>query len=373
MPRRGDNIRKRKDGRWEARYTIIDSSDNTKRYGSVYGKTYQEVKEKRKQVVLQGQKEKQKASAIVFRDVLTAWQETNRIRLKESSISRYQNLIDAHILPELGNKSMSQLTVPMLNHFLTEKLEHGRLDCTGGLSSSYVRNIALIINSAISFGATENMCDPLQTKITKPPMSKKELTILSVEQQTLLEKALTKDMNEVKLLIYITLYTGIRIGEACALMWEDIDLDSRILHVRKTISRVWTMEHGKKISRLIVTSPKTKSSLRSIPICSKLHTILSSFSKSRMKGYLLTHRTNNGFISPRTYEYNYKLILKDCEITPVNYHALRHTFATRCIECGVDIKSLSELLGHSNVSITLNTYVHSSMELKRLQIEKLAI
>lgn len=372
MPRRGDNIRKRKDGRWEARYTLTDDTDEIKKYSSVYGKTYQEVKDKREQILAQGQKETPKSSALVFRDILAAWQDANRIRLKAASVSRYQNLIDTHILPELGSKRMCQITVSVLNRFLTSKLEQGRLDHTGGLSPSYVRSIALVITSAISFGATENMCSPLQSKMTKPSISKKELTILGAEKQTVLEKELLEDMGEAKLLIYITLYTGIRIGEACALRWEDIDLDTKLIYVRQTVSRVWFSEDGKKKSMLVIGSPKSESSLRCIPICSKLHTILCSFPYRKRRGYILASTADNSFISPRTFEYRYKAILRKCSIEPVNYHALRHTFATRCIERGVDIKSLSEILGHSDVSITLNTYVHSSIELKRLQLEKLA-
>jgi len=372
MPRRGDNIRKRKDGRWEARYTRGEYMEDSKRYGSVYGRTYQEAKEKRDMVIAQGQKQMQTRGITLFRDILAAWQDANRIRLKEASISRYQNLIDTHILPNLGNKRMNQISVPAINQFLTEKLEHGRLDNAGGLSPSYVRSIALIISSAIAFGVGENMCRPMQSTITKPSIAKKELTVLSVENQMTLENELLEDINEAKLLIYITLYTGIRIGEACALRWEDIDLDSKILYVRRTVSRVWTIEDDKKRSKLVVGSPKTASSLRCIPICSKLHAVLCSFPHKRKQGYILASTTDSVFVSPRTFEYRYKAILKRCALDPINYHALRHTFATRCIERGVDIKSLSEILGHSDVSITLNTYVHSSMELKRQQMEKLA-
>ena len=372
MPRRGDNIRKRKDGRWEARYTREEYTEDSKRYGSVYGKTYRDAKEKRDMVIAQGQKQLPIKGIALFRDILAAWQDANRIRLKEASISRYQNLIDMHILPDLGNKRMNQISVQSINQFLTAKLERGRLDNTGGLSPAYVRSIALIISSAIAFGATENMCSPLQSTITKPSIAKKELTVLSVEKQMTLENELLEDMNEAKLLIYTTLYTGIRIGEACALRWEDIDLNSKILYVRQTVSRVWTIEDEKKRSKLIVDSPKTESSLRCIPICSKLYAVLCSFPYRRKQGYILTSTIDNSFVSPRTFEYRYKVILKRCALEPINYHALRHTFATRCIERGVDIKSLSEILGHSDVSITLNTYVHSSMELKRQQMEKLA-
>lgn len=372
MPRRGNNIRKRKDGRWEARYTLEDSIRDSKKYGSVYGRSYQEAKEKRDQIIAKGPKQKSSINVILFRDILVAWQATNRIRLKEASISRYQNLIDTHILPELGNKRMNQINASVINHFLTTKLETGRVDKTGGLSPSYVRSIALVISSAIAFGVSENMCNPMNAAIKKPSMTKKELMVLTSDKQLTLENELLSDMNEAKLLIYITLYTGIRIGEACSLRWEDIDFDAKLLYVRQTVSRVWSTVDGKKESKLVIGPPKSESSLRCIPICSKLLAILCSFPYRRKHGYILTNATNSSFISPRTFEYRYKVILKKCGIESVNYHALRHTFATRCIERGVDIKSLSEILGHSDVSITLNTYVHSSMELKRQQMEKLA-
>lgn len=372
MPRRGDNIRKRKDGRWEARYPKDDCEDDAKKYGSVYGRTYQEAKEKRDLIIKQGQQQKQQSGGLVFKDILDAWQDSNRVRLKEASISRYQNLIDTHILPELGSRRMSQLTATTINRFLATKLEKGRLDGTGGLSPSYVRSMTLIISSAICYGASEHLCSPLSTPITKPVPPQKELSILSVEKQDILEQELLDGINEEKLLIYITLYTGLRIGEACALRWEDINLDAKVLYVRQTVSRVWYRENSKKRSRLTIGSPKTKSSLRHIPICSKLYSVLSSFPYRKRHGYVLPNIKDGGFVSPRTFEYRFKKILAKCNLEPVNYHTLRHTFATRCIERGVDIKSLSEVLGHADASITLNTYVHSSMELKRVQMEKLA-
>lgn len=371
MPRRGDNIRKRKDGRWEARYTQENCLDASKRYGSVYGRSYQEAKEKRERILSQGRTQKKKTDIILFSDILEAWQEANKIRLKEASVSRYQNLIDTHILPELGNKRMEQINVPLINRFLKAKMEHGRVDQTGGLSPSYVRSIALIVSSAIAFGVSENMCNPMQSSIRKPSPDKKELIVLSADKQAILERVLLDNMDEAKLLIYITLYTGIRIGEACALRWEDLDLDANLLYVRQTVTRIWTYSGPKKTSALVIGSPKSNSSMRCIPICSKLQALLCQFRHRKKYGYILTNAADSSFISPRTFEYRYKAILKMCALESINYHALRHTFATRCIERGVDIKSLSEILGHSDVSITLNTYVHSSMELKRQQLEKL--
>lgn len=373
MPRRGDNIRKRKDGRWEARYLQQSDSNQVKKYTSVYGKTYQEAKEKREQILAHNANRSPTPSPVFFHDVLAAWQLSNQIRLKPSSVSRYQNLIDTQILPSLGDKRMDQLNTSVINRFLTEKLKNGRLDRDGGLSAAYVRSIALVIDSAIAFGATEKMYTSAPPTIAKPPIAKKELSVLEVNQQVVLERELLENTDAAKLLIYITLYTGIRIGEACALRWEDIDLDTRLLYIRHTVSRVWIVENGKKVSRLIISSPKTKSSFRCIPICSKLYETLGKYPYLQKRGYILTNGADKSFMSPRTFEYRYKAILNKCRLTPINYHTLRHTFATRCIERGVDIKSLSEFLGHANVSITLSTYVHSSTEMKRCQIEKLVL
>lgn len=370
MPRRGENIRKRKDGRWEARYTKQDGNGLSGKYGSVYGRTYQEAKNKRTQILKAGM-QKEQTQVYLFKDILELWQHANRVRLKEASVSRYQNLIDTHILPELGNKRMDQMNAATINHFLADKLKKGRMDGIGGLSPSYVRSIALVISSAINYGATENLCTPLSTQIKKPVLPKKELCIIRAEEQLVLEQTLLTDMNAEKLLIYITLYTGLRIGEACALRWEDIDLAAKLIYVRQTVSRVWQTENGKKSSKLVVGLPKTEASLRCIPICSKLYGVLIAFPRQNRQGFVLTSQNSNSFTSPRTFEYRYKQILRAAKLELVNYHVLRHTFATRCIECGVDIKSLSEVLGHANVSITLNTYVHSSMDLKRTQLEKL--
>lgn len=369
MPRRGDNIRKRKDGRWEARYLLPKEDPSGRKYGSVYGRTHQEAKEKRDIILRQWVVSPHITTHISLKYVLEAWQDANRIRLKEASVSRYQNLIDTHILPELGNYDMTQLSAAVLNRFIVAKLKNGRIDGNGGLSASYVRSIALIIDAAIKYGATERLCMPLHSSLTKPSVPKSEVCVLSKISQKKLECALLADMNEEKLLTYITLYTGLRIGEALALRWDDLDWANRVLYVRHTVSRVWLEKDGKKHSLLIIAEPKTQSSLRTVPVCSKLYEILNSCPFRRQTGFILTN--NGSFVSPRTFEYRYKKILRDSGVEIVNYHALRHTFATRCIEADVDIKSLSEILGHADASITLNTYVHSSIELKRCQLEKI--
>jgi integrase len=338
-------------------------------YGSVYGGSYREAKEKRLQVLQRRASEKTEKSNLFFKDVLILWQKSNCVRLKAASVSRYQYLIDVHIIPELGNIKMEQLTASMINTFLAEKLKTGRLDGQGGLSASYVQSIMLIINAATNYAASEQLCDPLKAKILKPPIPKKELPVLSRTDQERLEGSLYSQINETKLGVLISLYTGLRIGEVCALTWEDIDFDMRMIYVRHTIARVRYDDGEKQVSNLIVDQPKTRASLRTVPICSKLYAALQQFPVVSPDYYVVSG--SKQFLSPRTYEYRYSCLLKQCQLQHFNYHALRHTFATRCIEVGMDVKALSEILGHSNASLTLNTYVHSSMELKMRHLDKI--
>lgn len=306
----------------------------------------------------------------LFKDILEAWQNANRIQLKPSSVSRYQNLIDTHILPELGLLPVSALDRTTLNQFLVSKQVSGRLDGKGGLSATYIRSLMIVINSALRYGEAEGLCSIMRCTVKNPPLAPKEPQVLNAADQSRLEQVLLQNMTSEKLLIFITLYTGLRIGEACALMWEDIDLVAETVSVRQTVSRVWYNDGEKKYSELIVGSPKTRSSYRKIPICSKLLSVIKQFPGSKTDGYIVKN-SNGSFISPRTFEYRYKRIMKAAGLEPVNYHALRHSFATRCIERGMDVKTLSEILGHTDASVTLSIYVHSSMELKRRQIEKL--
>lgn len=372
MSRKGENIRKRKDGRWEGRYKKFYNEKGKIVYGSIYGRTYKEVKEKMHLAftATTSRPPSRERADITFGELLELWQEANKVKLKGSTQNKYDNLIKSHIIPALGKTSLSYITTPIINTFLSQKLQNGRLDGSGGLSASYVRSISLVISSALTFAVNEGMCMPLKNRIRKPSAPKKEIAVLPREKQKELEKILCKKLDSTGIGIMISLYTGLRIGEICALSWDDIDFSENTLHVRHTVSRIKSSKDLFK-TELILDTPKTLSSNRVIPISSVLLPLLLEYKNYSNSTYITSEK--NGFISPRTYEARFHKLLKDNNIEPFNFHILRHTFATRCIEAGVDVKSLSEILGHSNVSITLNTYVHSSLEMKKLQLEKLAI
>lgn len=373
MSKRGLNIHKRKDGRWEGRYKKRRDSKGAIIYGYVYGKTYTETKEKLFAASIYCEPEPEDCSqmnSIYFRDVLNLWMEHNNIRHKGATVAKYQFIIDKHISPELGDVLLSRLNATMINKYLAEKSENGRLDNKGGLSVSYVRTISIVINSVIQFAVSENLCQEFKSRINKPSINKSELPILSLEDQQKLELFASKCVDTTSIGVMLSLNTGMRLGEVCALSWDDVDLKNKVIHVRHTISRINSQPGSQHKTHLIIDKPKTKSSTRDIPISSVLYPVLVK-AKSASKTKFVASETTT-FTSPRTFEYRYHKLLDSCHIDSINFHALRHTFATRCIEVGVDIKSLSEMLGHSNVSITLETYVHSSMQLKRSQLEKLA-
>ncbi len=371
MSKRGDNIRKRKDNRWEGRYKKGRAPDGSLLYASVYGKTYREVREKLSALA----KEPAKVSTPLgkektFGDVLNLWMTNNRIRLKGGTINKYQSLIDSHIMPELGCIRITEIDATRINSFLDAKLSNGKLNSHGGLSPSYVRSMMVVINAAIKYAVDEQFCLPLKSTVHKPAASKTELVILSREEQKKIETFLLSNFSLSAAGVFISLHTGMRIGEICGLSWDDVDLAKGIIKVRHTVARVKSDNAEGSKTKLILDTPKTDASVREIPISTVLFPVLLELKNISSKNFVISETRE--FMKPRTFEYQYHRMLNMCGIKPINFHALRHTFATRCVEVGVDIKSLSEILGHANVGITLNTYVHSSLEMKRVQLEKLA-
>lgn len=371
MPKKGENIRKRADGRWEGRYKTRCLSDGKEKYRSVYGRSYKEVKEKmRLCIIREASVDTLCASdAVLLKDVVRMWQHANQTVHKGATQIRYECLIEKHILPELGELPLKSVSSSVLIHFMNEKLAHGRLKDAGELSPRYVRAIMSVLTSVLQYAERENLCGHLNIYYQKPSVEKKEPTVLSAYEQKTLEAALFRDIDETKLGILISLNMGLRIGEVCALSWDNVDLEKQIIHIRSTVARVKSDDACRK-SKLVIDFPKTKASVRDIPIPSKLLPFIAAIQKTSDSKYVIS--SGKTFVSPRTYEYRYHKLLKEQQIASITYHALRHTFATRCIEVGMDVKTLSEILGHADVSITLDTYVHSSMDLKRKQLEKLS-
>ena len=365
MARKGENIRKRKDGRWEGRYLCGERADGSKRYASVYAHTYTEVRGKLAQAKVQGKSERA-PTAPHFEAVLKLWLQSNRVRLKGATQKRYQNLIDSHIAPELGAYRLDRLNTAVINDFLNRKLTDGRLDGAGGLSPAYVRAMAVVISSALRFAYAAELMSEARIAVHKPALKKSAAAVLDRSVQVKIEAYATEHPSPTGAGILLALYAGLRIGEVCALRWSDIDFHEATLRVRHTIARV--PADGTR-SALVLDTAKTRASCREIPIVSKLLRVLTELHKHTRSAFVVSDSAS--FVSPRTFDYRFRRVLQCAGVPPVNFHALRHTFATRCVESDVDVKTLSELLGHANAAVTLNTYVHSSFARKREQLEQL--
>lgn len=309
---------------------------------------------------------KKESTHPLFGDVMKEWLEDHRHTIKKSTYSKYCFIIDKHIAPLMGEVLVSELSSEFINRCLSQKLMPADQNAENALSPSYIRTMAIVIKSALRFAFDREYCPPIDSKITIPKIPKKETLVLSHCEQEALESYILSNINTTGLGILLALYGGLRIGELCALSWEDIDFDNSLLHIRHTVVRVYDPNSPNRTS-FILDLPKTASSVRSIPIASFLLPLLYEIKATSSGPFVLSDQ--NKFLNPRTFEYRYHSLLKQSKIRKVNFHLLRHTFATRCIESGVDVKSLSEMLGHSNTGITLNIYVHSSLEQKRRQLE----
>ena len=200
----------------------------------------------------------------------------------------------------------------------------------------------------------------------------REMRVLNLSEQKALLNVLLHDMDLYKFGVMLSLYTGIRVGELCALQWEDISLSNSILKVRKTMQRIQDTNAGATTkTKIIITEPKSQCSIRDIPLPEFIVDIAKQFADAP-KAFILSGKKKK-YIEPRTMQNRFKALVVESKIDDANFHCLRHTFATRCVEVGFEIKSLSEILGHANVNITLNRYVHSSFDLKYSNMNKLSL
>lgn len=375
MPRKGENIYKRKDGRWEGRYIKARSEKGKAIYGYVYATSYKEVRKKRSLAVanipsVSSEQMSDQQTSLSFTQLCDNWLISVKPQLKESSYIKYRNLLHTYIFPELSDISLEQITSARL-HFFCEKL----LNCGGasqkGLSSKTVSDILSLIRNIIHFAEMLGFYIPCTGKEITIRQSASELTVLSRSDQDCLCQYLYSHLSERSLGILLCLFTGIRIGELCALKWEDISFSEKTVYIHQTMQRIQLLNTDTQKTSVIITAPKSKCSVRMIPLPENLINLIQKNFPDR-HGFFLTGETSS-YVEPRTMQNFFKEIQIQCGISPVNFHALRHTFATRCVELGFDVKSLSEILGHASVNITMNRYVHPSMELKQENMQKLSL
>lgn len=371
MPRRGENIYRRKDGRWEARYVYDLDANGKAKYRSVYARSYSEVKKKlAEQKAMGSVPKKPQNSEPTISSIADMWLSSKKLKVKESTYSKYYDLVKNHIVPTLGQVAVNQLDHMQVERYAEALLQRGRLDGRGGLAPKTVSDILSTLKSILFYAQKHGIatnCYQIQVSVKQ---ERTPMRVLSPSEQKKLTRLLMSDLDCVKLGILLSLYTGLRIGEVCALQWKHIDLEEGLLKVRQTIQRIRNTEDTEGArTRVIIGEPKSRQSIRDIPLPGFIIDILRA-RKRDPASYVLTESASR-YMEPRVLHNRFKRCIGQAGIEPANYHSLRHSFATRCIELGFDVKSLSEILGHADINITLSRYVHSSLELKKQNMRKL--
>lgn len=364
MSRRGENIYKRKDGRWEGRYIRGYRSDGSIHYGYVYAYTYKEV---RKALLPLKQKEvsnkKRSSLAIPTMTVwLREWLLFRKEELKPSTYATYQYKLQRYVLPFIGDKELTEFTEESIRSLVTAWQKEYEL------SASTIKSIFQVLQKALVAAFKKGyLLEDICENIVLPKQKNQRIHALSPKEQSQLEKTASKDAAGLPTLI--ALHTGLRIGEISALTWDNIDIENRKLYVQNTYQRIPSSdEEGKKTS-LLLGETKTNSSQRCIPLSRKLIRALKKWKKTNNSHYLFT--SNNRPMEPRLLSYHFKRIAKKAALDHIHFHQLRHTFATRCMEAQADIVSVSTLLGHASAKTTLDIYVDSMFEQREKIIDNM--
>ncbi len=361
MGRHGENIRKRKDGRWEARYVFGCTADGKNKYRSVYGNSYDEVKAKREEI--------QKSainpflrSDLTFVQVAELWLKSKEDSLKRSSYNHYYNQLHTHIFPSLINIDFIDVTSDVVNDLLKAKIREG-------YSAATVAGLRTLLMMIFHYARKKDIACSVKDDIYIPKAKRTDILAFTREEQKKIDEYLKEHQNVFNLAVYLSMYCGLRIGEVCALQWSDIHLDQGTINISKTCIRIQNkMDPKNHKTEIIFQQPKTQSSVRMIPIPSFLIPVLSKY-KAEEDIFVITGKPH--CIEPRVCLRKFKKIIHKIEVSDYTFHSCRHTFATRCVEIGMDAKTLSEILGHSSVKTTLERYVHPSIDLKRAQMNKL--
>ncbi|MGG9970912.1 tyrosine-type recombinase/integrase [Ferruginibacter sp. SUN002] len=295
-------------------------------------------------------------------EIIELWKEDKKMYVKKSSFSAYALLLENHLAPAFGSKyKLEELEVQT---FVLGKLEHG-------LSQKTIKDILIVLKMVLKFGAKNKWLKYSQFNIQFPTEREKHnVEVFSRTNQKKLMNHIQEHFTFRNLGIYICLCSGMRIGEICALTWEDIDIDAAIIKVKRTIQRIYIIEKGVRKTELVLDAPKTKNSIREIPLSKELLKMLKPVKKIvNNTFFILTNEAKP--TEPRTYRSYYKKLMKELDMPELKFHGLRHSFATRCIESKCDYKTVSVLLGHSNISTTLNLYVHPNLEQKKKAIDQM--
>ncbi len=301
-------------------------------------------------------------------ELFAVWHLSRKNKVKQSTYANYKTLYENYLRERFGSMKAENLNAFMLNRYVDDMLTNGGKRGLG-LSAVTVQTVMILLKSVLEYGEVEFELPNAAKHISMPKTHAAEISVFS-EFEIRKIRSCADTGNSIELGFLLVLFTGLRIGELCALTWADIDTAEQLIRVRKTLLRISNQGNSAQKTSIVIDTPKSKTSLRDVPIPTFLLGPIAKLKANQNDtNYFLTCSPRP--TEPRTYTLRFKSFLKRIGVPYRNFHALRHTFATECIKSGVDVKTLSELLGHSSVKITLDRYVHSDMQLKRRQLEKL--
>ena len=362
------NIYLRKDGRYEGRIPIGRKPDGRLRYRSIYHHDKKKLK-----LIMEAEAQKEinvnetKTSKLKFSALFDQWLLSKRGKVKESTFAIYRCHIEAHLRPLLGDKYITSMTTEKLNDYCNTALT-SRMDGNGKLSSKSQIDILRTLNNVLRYGMNKGLIH-YHLQCEYPKAEPKKMNVLREKEQTALEAVLRNNIDKNDALgIYLCLYTGLRVGELCGLKWEDIDFDHEIIYVQRTVQRIG-VDGEKSGTKILIGEPKSSKSKREIPIPDHLIDILKRRKENQSENFFLSNSPQ--CYEPRRIQAAFHRYLDLAGLSHRGIHCTRHTFATRWVELGVDVKTLSEILGHTNIRITLDKYVHISEKVKRKNINKI--
>ena len=367
MPKKGENIYKRKDNRWEARYVKSKDEYGKPKYGYIYAKTYRDAKAKLMDMLTETAQEPtpvKNKSTTLFQNYCNEWLIINRSRIKESTYVKYLSIAEKHIIPQMGQMKLQDIDSMAIERFTRFMMEDM------SLAPKTVKDVLTVLKAILKYADRKSPNTLGTLEICNPKDPRKEMRVLTKEEQQKLIDFLLEDMDEYKFGAMLSLLTGLRVGEVCALRWENISFTEKTIKVVSTIQRLRNVNPDEGKTKLLLSSPKSDTSMRIIPMTESVENLCRRFKCENKEAFVLSG--TDRCIEPRTMQYKLKKYAESCGMEDVHFHVLRHTFATRCVEVGFEIKSLSEILGHSSPKITLERYVHSSLEMKRDNMNKLS-
>ncbi|GCF95942.1 site-specific integrase [Enterococcus florum] len=355
MSRRGENIYYRKDKRWEGRYPKGRKANGKIKYGSVYGKTYNEVRWKLYPLKIEYQNlcELNGSLAITMKEWVEIWLMEVKDSIEIATFSSYRHKMRTYILPFLGEYPLNELTQNHIQELVQRWKKHPLSVSSIRVNLQVVKNC---LNQAINQGhLIKNPCQGIKL----PKSEGKKIQAMSLNQQKQIEKAAISYPKGRGLPTLLALRTGMRIGEVAALKWENVDFENDLIYVSHTLQRV-TLEGRSSKTLLIYATAKTAASQRTIPMGENVRRWLWEHRKSSKSAFVFS--SGEGPCEPRLITYHFHQICQRAGISGIHFHQLRHTFATRCVEANANISSVSRLLGHTSTQMTLDTYTHSLLQ-----------